>query len=157
MVVLDTLAHVATGVFGAGGGAAVAIALIRRGEKRDANTARTTAAEAREETARHKIADGAKAREESVLARLHDDCRREVAEANEKIGALFESHATAQVELTRVVGQLARCEEQHEEQRRVNVELRRESAEQRRESAILAERLSRLERRSDPPAMEPAE
>lgn len=146
MSILSDLAPVAIAVATSG---VVGVVLDHRSKARVQST-RESAVAAREITKRHRIADGTEVREDRVLERLHDDCRREVAASLEKIEALFEVNGTTQVELTKVVGQLARCEEQHEEQHSVNGELRRESA-------GLAERLSRLERRSNPPAMEPAE
>lgn len=70
-------------------------------------------------------------RAESVLERLHDDCREEVRAASARIDSLAEENASIRVDL-------ARCEERH---------------------TSVEERIARLERRSNPPAtaLEPAE
>ncbi len=131
-------------ILGGGFGSLALRLLSRRLEKRDTQTTQITVVSERETTARHKLATGARMSEDRVLARLHDACRQEVADARERIEALFEVIGTTQVELARVVGKLTRCEEQHEEQRRTSLDL--------------SERLSRVEKRSNPPpAMEPAE
>lgn len=88
-----------------------------------------TAAEAREETARHRIAGVAQAREDRLLERLHDECRKEVAELRGEV-------AEARAESAENGKALARCEERHDAQE---------------------ERIARLERRSNPPVPEHAE
>lgn len=95
-----------------------------------------TAAEAREETARHRIAGVAQAREDRLLERLHDECRKEVADLRAEV----REERDARLE---IAADVARCEERHRAS---------EARERERD-----ERLARLERRSNPPVPEHAE
>lgn len=117
-------------VAGSGAVSAVLVAVVNRLQRRDALDADAARDERREETASHK-------REDRVLERLHDECREDVRKLGERLDA-----RDRQYEL--VIVDLARCEEQHQEQRRVNEEQRADNTE-------LRDRIARLERRSNPP------
>lgn len=106
------------------------VAMVNRLQRRDALDADAARDERREETASHK-------REERREAQLHDECREDVRKLGERLDA-----RDRQYEL--VIVDLARCEEQHQEQRRVNEEQRADNTE-------LRDRIARLERRSNPP------
>lgn len=106
-----------------------------------------TAAEAREETARHRIAGVAQAREDRLLERLHDECRKEVADLRAEV----REERDARLELARDVAaaqsDVSRCEERHSESERRHAERHDENE----------RRIARLERRSNPPVPEHAE
>lgn len=128
-----------------GGGVAGVLAVQARTaflgwlDDRRAGTAQAVQArgvEAREETARHRLAEAAVAREDRREAQLHDECREEVRKLGERMDKKEDEYREVREDLVR-------CEERH-------------TASERRE-AERDERLSRLEAKSNPPpAMEPA-
>jgi hypothetical protein len=129
MTLADVIPYLATAI-GSGGVSAIGLALITRGERKDAQTAKATVASGREETARTRLANAEHAREDRAFERLHDKCREEVAELRDEV-------RTERDERLKDREALGRCEEKH---------------------AAVEERLERLERGSSrPPSMEPAE
>ncbi len=121
-------------ILGGGFGSLALKLLGKRLDKRDTQTTQITVVSERETTARFNTATGERVaqheREDRVLERLHDECRKEVSELRSEVrDARTESAANREA--------LARCEERH---------------------AAFEERVERLERGSSrPPSMEPAE
>lgn len=90
MGILETIAAVIGSALGGG----FAVAVVKRGEKRDEHEHAERKTEAREETARHRIDVGERARSEGVLERqldkeqhAHGDCREALDEARKETEA----------------------------------------------------------------------